>query len=498
MPAKVLSTAVEADFGAGWVDVSADLRGGLSWDYGITGSGPTDRCASSGALRGELGSPTTGRYAPDHAACRAGWGLNTKMRVRQSDGTTTYTRFLGRVRLITPMAGRYVHAGCRVSFEARDWLDEAAELAMSGVTAQVSKRGDEILTALLAGAATQPEATSFDTGDSIFPYALDDAQGEQTRLLSVCSSIAQSEQGYIYLTGDGTLVFEGRTLRASRASVPALATLNDAMTGLSVSYAADGRPTRVKVTVNPRQVDPVGATTVLFKRYDIADGQTPLELGPGSSMTVFGSYGDPDDGNAICGGTGMVPPVATTDYTANAQADGLGATLTAALTVVASCTASGVSELLTNTGAASLFVTRTQVRGRRIKNTSPMLLSFGSGSGVVTVDMPYEGDVNIGSAVATMLLAAWGVASPCEVTFLTATDALLTAALTGEPGSRITLSETATGLSGDYFVQSVACALIGAALMRVTWRLAPADTALFAVLDQVGACELDATATIGY
>ena len=498
MPAKILSTVVEADFGAGWTDISADVQRPLSWDYGITGTGPTDRCASSGALHGEIASATIGRYAPDHAACRAGWRLNTKIRVRQSDGTTTYTRFVGRVRGITPKAGRYVHAGCRVTFEARDWLDEAAEMAISGVTAQIAKRGDEILTAVLAGAATQPEATSLDAGDSVFAYALDDAQGEQTRLLSIFSNIVQSEQGYLYLKGNGTLVFEGRTLRAVHAADAPVVAMADTMRGLAVAYTADGRPTRVKVTVNPRQVDPVGATTVLFKRYDIADGSTPLELACGSSATVFGAYGDPDDGNAGCGGTGMVPPVATTDYTANAQADGLGANKTASLSVVATFTSSGVSEVLTNTGTTTIYVTRTQVRGQRIKNTSAVLLSFGTGSAVVAVDMPYEGDANIGAAVASMVLGAWGASSPCEVTFLTGTDALLVAALTGDPGSRITLSETATGLAGDYFIQSVACAVIGTALMRVTWRLVPADTALYAILDQAGACELDATAIIGF
>jgi len=493
-----IGTLIEAEFATGvWTDITTDamVDGGWSWRHGITGTGPADRMADSGELTGVLRSVPVGTYAPGHAGCTAGWGLGTRIRVTIYDGAQPYVRFIGRVREIRPGAGQY-RAGRYVAFVATDWLDDAAEVTVAGVAAQVSARGDEILTALVAAAATQPDYEDYDVGDSTFAYALDDVEDERTRLLTAVSNIAQSEQGYIYLRGTGELVFEGRAYRAENYGAPEV-TLDDTMQGLAVRYRQGEQPTRVQVTVHPRRID-AAATTVLFKRYDISDDQDALELSPFTSVTVFGPYGDPNNANRRCGGTAMVAPVASTDYTANSQADGGGSDETASLSVTPSFTGNGVSLVVENTSASTIYVTLLQCRGKGIYDYDAVMVESGTGEALVQIDMPYADDVNIAAAVAAQVLAQWGSISPCEVTFRDTTAALLTAAVAVEIGARVRITETATGLDADYHVQAIRQRLLTGDAIETTWSVIPADATQYWILGTVGASELGTTTVLGY
>jgi len=425
--------------------------------------------------------------------------------VKWTDGATTVTRGVGRLVSITPAPGQYQQRETLVEFV--DWLDDAAITTISGVETQLSKRADEILTALLAGASTVPEATSFDAGDSTFTYALDNLQDERTRLLSAFSTLAQSEGGFIYLVGDGTLTFKKRTARAS--IVTSEATFNETMQGLSVRRSREDVINRVLVTIHPRRID-AAATTVL---WSLNVENNTAEVLPGQTVTFMGQYGDPLDGNARCGGTDMVNPVATTDYTMNAQADGGGADLTAdfsvtpsALTSSTGVGANGVRWSVTNNGAVTGYITLLRIRGKGIYDTTPVVstaedaASIASyGERLVQVDMPYQDDPAVGAGFAAFLLNLYSTptARPTSVHLRCSSDTLLNLALAWDIGTRFTIQETQTGADTDVFIQRVGLK-DSDGLLTVTWGLAPADMNAYWLIGITNASELGLTTRFGF
>lgn len=493
-----LAMAFEAELSAGvWTALTADvvLSDGLEWRQGIETLTPTDRCASSGWLRGVLKSAPAGTYAPDHANCLTGWGLQTKVRVKLgASGTADTVVFIGRVRRITPGVGPHA-SGKRVAFVATDWLDDAAELTVTGVGAQLAKRGDEILTALIDAAAVAPEAEDYDTGDATFAYALDNIQEGKTRLLQALAQVALSEFGYIYLTRAGALRFEKRTFRSINIA-PTLS-LDNTMGAVELSYARRVRASRVQVTVHPRRVDSA-ATTVLFKRYDISANQTALMITTGARVVVFGPYGDPNNANARCGGTEMVTPAATTDYLANTAADGSGTNKTAQLTVTASFTASGVSMVLSNIDAGTIYVTLLQCRGKGVYDRDPLVLEDGTGDDLVQVDMPFEGNANTGLGVAAEVLDLWSDATPCRVTFRARDSVRLAAAVALDIGDRVWVTEDASGLLIESYVQSMTQRMVQGKDIETTLGLIPASQATYWTLDDATYGQLDTYSRLGF
>ena len=496
-----MTLLVEAYFVSSWVDItSVVIAQTIRWQRGFAELGPGDRCASSGACSATLISNPVGTYAPDHQACRAGWGIGTKIRVTLGydpiigSSPTPVVVFIGRVREIVPGVGPH-RSGRRVTFTATDWLDDAAEMTVQGVVAQVNKRGDEILTAVVAAAAIAPESADYDTGDSTFPYAVDNVQDNQTRLLQVLAQVAQSEHGYVYLTGPGALTFEKRTARQTMTT-PA-ASFDNTMMGFTVRYVRGVRPSKVRVIVHPRIVD-AAATTVLFYRYCISRGSPALPITAGATVTVFGPYGDPANAFERCGGTAMVTPITPDDYLANTAADGTGTNKSAQLTVVASFTASGVSFQLTNTDAGTIYVTGLSCRGKGIYNRDPVQVEDGTGTDLVTLDMPLQSDANVAASVAAEVLDLWSDANPCLMTFHTLTDARARAALGVDLGARVWAVETSTGVVRESYVQSIAQSVLPGPVIETTWGLVPASEATYWILESATAGVLGSTTWLGF
>lgn len=496
-----LTCVVEAGYDGinqDWVDITSDvlISDGVRWNRGMSGLGPTDRCAASGRFTCTLRSRNVaaGNYAPEHVNCPSWWYLGTRLRVTIGDGQATRVVFYGRVREIVPGVGPFA-AGMRVRVTATDWLDDAAEMAVAGVAIQIGQRGDQILTALLAEATIEPTSTDFDTGDSTFPYALDNVQDGRTRLLQVLAQVAASECGYIYLKNNDTLAFEKRTARQTNAV--AAATFDNTMTGFELRHARGLRPSKVRVTVHPRVID-AAATTVLFKRYDISAGQTALELAASATVTVFGPYGDPNNGNQRCGGSEMVTPAATTDYLANTAADGTGTNKTAQLGVTASYTANGVSLELVNNDAGTIYVTLLQCRGKGIYNRDAVVVTSGTGDDEIELDMPFEGDSNVAQGVADSILDLWGDTNSCALTYTALTLSRIYIAVTVDVGDRVFVAEDASGVRGEFVVQSVAQHLGRGPVLTTTYGLVPANEATYWLLDDATYGKLEDYSRLGF
>jgi hypothetical protein len=67
-----------------------------------------------------------------------------------------------------------------------------------------------------------------------------------------------------------------------------------------------------------------------------------------------------------------------------------------------------------------------------------------------------------------------------------------------EPGDKITIAETVTGIDLDYFINGVEFSIAETGMIKVTWALTPASLVAYWILGTVGASELGETTVLGY
>mgnify|MGYP001598038776 CR=1 FL=1 len=77
-------------------------------------------------------------------------------------------------------------------------------------------------------------------------------------------------------------------------------------------------------------------------------------------------------------------------------------------------------------------------------------------------------------------------------------DALMTQCLLREPGDKITIIETVTGIDMDYFINGVELNITAPATIRCRWAVTPADTQQYWILGVAGSSELGVTTFLGY
>ena len=300
---STVSVLVEMDFGAGFVDVTPDVVGAIDVRYGIGGSGPLDRVASTGTMRFSLNNSEAnsasllGYYSPGHASMRAGFGIGIKCRLTLTFASVDYVRFVGTIDSIRPMPG--IGLERRTHVVVVDWLDYAARWRLVGIPIQLNKRSDQVFSTILGSMPIVPASTSIATGKDTYAYALDNSYAGDSTALSEFQRLAQSELGFIYVVGD-SVVFENRHGRMATAMNQFLL---DATTDLEASRSRDQILNKVQVVVYPRRADT--SPVVLFT------SDTPFLVAPGEVVTIRASYTDPTLRAEKVGGTEMVPPVSS-------------------------------------------------------------------------------------------------------------------------------------------------------------------------------------------
>lgn len=471
--------------GGGWTDVSADVRHvPIMCEYGIDGYEPTDRVASAGSLAFVLdnsilnSAATLGYYSPFHLSKRAGFDYNIGVRFWIWYGTVQQYKHVGKLTDILPVPGLYDKR--MVMCKSLDYMDDLARIDVPDLAAQTGQRGDQLLTTILAAMTPQPAARSFDTWIDSFAYALDGGTGQRLKVREEINKLATSEHCYVYIKGDtstgGVLRAEKRGARAPSSIATSLTFSDDmARDGLVVTGGRDDLYSTVKVIVHPTRVD-AAATTVLFSLQT-----TTTTVAAGATLTtIFGPYRDPTSNDA-CGGVSMVAPAATTDYTMNTAADGLGSDLTASFSVSASYTGEGVRYSITNSSGSTGYITKLQARGKGVYRSEAVIekvVTGAYGTRALTIDMPYQTSINVATNVSTYLASLLGTpaARVRSVRFLASKSAtFLAAAIAREPGDRIEITETVTGLASDqFFIQKVKLELQRGPILWCTWDLVPA------------------------
>lgn len=504
MPAITSKIEVElSGVGNGWTEITADVLSPIRIQYGIQGGGPTDRVASTGTMTLRLNNSAQnsagdrGRYSTIGGV--PGWAVGIRLRAQFRDPATAtwYVRFVGSISTITPIAGLYNSR--QVLVVASDWIDEAARGTIAGLSTQINKRSDEIITLLVGNLPRAPYETAIGTGLDTYPYALDTARDDRPNpVLQEIARVTASEMGFFYQAGDGTVTFEPRYARSNR---PVSLTLNDSMSGLEISSDRNNLLSRVQTIIHPRTVDT--STQVLYRLQNIP------QIADGETLLLVGGYTDPSSRAQRVGGTSMVSPVATTDYTANSAADGSGTDYTGSITVTATYGSNAARYSITNNAGAAVYLTKLQARGigiydyeQTVAEAEDVPLSAEFGEQVQVVDMPYQSSVAIGQELASYLLALYGprqsssfilgIVGRCELgettTFPYAnygvvgsvrvsptTAALQTAILSLDIGDVIRLVETMTQVNNDFVINSVDLEVRAPGIPFVTWILGPAE-----------------------
>ena len=537
LPLLPVVVDVQCEFegrGNGWTSLGSDVLTPIRVQYGINGGDPLSRVASSGSCTLLLNNSSSntagvlGFYSPAGPFTRYGFGLGTRLRVRITDQSTgiTRTHFVGRIVSIAPETGSY--RGKTVQIVAADWFDQAARATVRDLATEIDSTSSDIATLLINNVPGAPESVDIDTGGSVFPFALDTARDDtRNPVLQELARVTLSEYGWCYQRGNGTVAFK---TRLSRANLLASDTFNNSMSDLQVLSSQDNLVTRVQVITHPRTVD--SSPVVLYQL------QSVTKIDPSATVVLIGGYTDPTNRASRVGGTSMITPVSTTDYTMNSQSDGLGTDLTGSLTIVKTFSGNSARLEMTNTASVAGYITFLRVRGVGIYDYEQTTAEQENAAAVtvvgeqlVALDMPYQSSPAVGNAIAASILSlykpqavideAWILGTPGSselgittilpvsadgyavntiagsVRIAPRTARIQSKALTYDIGDIIKIQETVSGVDQIVAIQSVALDITAPGYVWATWGLAPSAIVNVWALGTAGYSELGETTLLG-
>jgi hypothetical protein len=406
-------------------------------------------------------------------------------------------KFIGKLREIEVTPGS---KGPRVvQCTAYDFLHEMSRNKVSLIEVKTSRRSDLAFGDLVSNMDAAPTATSYAAGQTTFTYAFDDIKDESTTILSAVNKVVLSEFGMAYLKGDGTLVFEDRFYRVGSTSAYTI-TDSDLMV-VEVSRSVDNIWNSIQAVSFPREVS-AAATDTLYQL------QTYTEIAAGVTHTFTAQYRDPSGRSIRIGGTAMVTPlVANTHYKFGSVADGSTADKNADLTV--SVTFGGNSALvtLTNTSGSTGYVNLLKLVGKAVRTYDPVVALKEDATSITAYDRrelkiayPYLTSPLEGDSRATALLAAFKDPQTFidKIGFTGKYGNRARMATNIEPGTRITLTETVTGITAqDYFVDHVSLSFLPNGRVRASYKLRQAIAGQWWLLGTTDYSELGDTTVLG-
>jgi hypothetical protein len=401
---------VSAPYLYSWRDISQYINDDqpITFSRGIMGNKLQDRTARPGVLSfliKEQKIPCVFYPLFDSPTSETIIKIGMLIRVVFEHDGISYVKFFGKIIDINPPRDNLYKTD--VTVICRDYLAEINK-ALQTPSITLDKTAAEVVEDVLSGlgitlGSDQAEynvcATTFDT-------VFDTVSSKQNALSEISKAII-GELGYFYLKGsrnvsdelnstdtfptEGNFVLtvDGRNTREGRAyrTIPVgndvvgnllqedgdfllqenggeilldeteEAELFDDVINID-HVVTDKIINHVYVQVYPREYS--GSTEVLFSMTN-----TP-KIVTGETLEMTVKYKDPDNKAKSITARSAIVPVASTDYTANAERDGSGADLTANLAVTAVYNAADINYMLENTGGTDLYITKLQARGQGI------------------------------------------------------------------------------------------------------------------------------------
>ena len=494
----------------GWTDTTADLhqRSGMDGGGGIRGNGIQDRVGSTGVLTLNLinsdhnSAGLQGYYTIGHANQRSGFKNGIGIRVSITIGVTDYVLYTGEITKINPTPGVKLTRLTRVT--AVDYMDKCARTPVRGLNVEQAMTEHDAFDAIVDIMTVQPRARATGVGFDTFDFVFDATREEQDRVLTELQRLGQSSLANIYVKGDGTLVYEPRTIRATPGDPVIFITEADLrnMAPATVDDNTIALINKIETIVAPRRQE--SAAVVL---YELSQ---PQGFPTGGPFQLKGLFTDPAQRALRAGGLNLVPAVAPTDLEFNAQADGLGTDVTAQVSVSTTFTGNAVLFGITNNSGDTAYAIKLQARGEGVTQVEAVTLEAKDddligelGEQTQSLEMPYQSDIVVAQEVAQWLLHLLSQERK-EVTavplFLDPTDEARAALIANRQiGDRFAITEEMTGLiAREFFINAIDFRMDGDGLAWVVWEPAAADETNFWYLEQVGFSELGQTTRLGF
>lgn len=444
-----------------WTDETTNMLS-VEWSRGRDYASQLTGQASAGTLSARLQN-VSGRYAPLNTAGALFGSLlpGRKIRIRTT-APIAATLWQGFLSEIAPDPGSR-GAAPTARLVAKGPLEFLAD----------KKASTAVYTSILGGTAVGHILT-----DAAWPVAdrtLDVGQITMTRWkadgdlsVSHLREIEETELAYVGESKDGKVVFEDSQHRLAPPHTVSQATFSDA-SGASLPYEAITELDPWREIYNHFSAEVITfATQALAVLWSLM-GETP-SISAAATKDFWAVYPNPDSPTQADQVDAWTTPAATTDYTANTQADGLGTDKTAAITVAVSKFANSMKISLTNTDAGTVFITFLQARGTAVYRNDPIRVvkedatsqtKFGKRS------YPLPGMFYPSTTVATSYVELGLSRYKDQLAVVSITyqanqsDAHMTQALTRDVSDRISLVAQGTGASGaqlginhDFFIEA--------------------------------------------
>lgn len=430
--------------------------------------------SNSGGLRGY--------YHPGHANCRTGFteGMQVEygMTYFYSGLYYTYKLFLGKVQTVDPTPGKWRDQVLTVTCVS--WGEKAQRTRVSQVAALYSKRIGESVTTLLTYITDQPNSNNFDTGISLFTSVFDMERSERDTVWAIISKLVRSEFGRCYEHGGeisgNVLRIEDRRYRIS--NLTSLGTLDNSFEDLDPEYSELNGVDAVEVTIWPRVI---GTSLEV-----VANLGNIMELLPGETKEFALLYRDPNGGDRIRA-TGVVTPVASTDYKFGSIGDGSNESMNASLNITLVKGADSSLCTVTNTSSVVGYINQFKLRAYAMRTDDQLTLKSGDGDIVLRYEMPYEDNSNVAQGIADYLYSklkrSQNYTRIKKLSFLANYDSIhMLAALKGWPSTRWTLKEGQLGINSDWFVNGGRRKLGIGGRIDMEWVVTPASSEVYWIL----------------
>lgn len=216
----------------------------------------------------------------------------------------------------------------------------------------------------------------------------------------------------------------------------------------------------------------------------------PISITPGQTVTIKGTFRDPDQQAQSVAAVSTVSPTATTDYLFNTAENGSGTNITADLSVTASYGVNGVEYTLKNNNASTGYVTLLQARGKAVYTYRPVeivkkdtTLINTDGDKPLTLEMTYQDNPLVTEDVATAMLSKHKnkLTTPQSVAFSanrdgeTSTDFYAMAFLCLQVGDKIKIVDDTAGLNRDAFIHRINFSIGSGDVVEYTYELKDAE-----------------------
>lgn len=411
------------------------------------------------------------RFTPEYASGAYYGSLTTGITVKITStyASVTRTMFTGWLNSITPSSG--LNNDRRCIFDCTGWVERATR-SNSVIALQLEKTADAVIAEILGNSSQYPagfagfwllgEATigvktklgatsSYfiaDVGQTTFAYSGDWASG--TTVYSAISEMTEREAGKFFIARDGLLYFYDRHHLISNTT--SLSSFSNATS--SMRYGFGGEISNIiTVPYEPRTTGSAGST--------LATLTSAVEIAANSTELVTFVFTQAASG-ATVSATTVITPVSNTDYTANTLEDGSGVDKTAFVSVAVSETTAGqVILLFTNTFGGTVYLQpASKVRGTPLTSygrqtyvaeDTTSVLAYGryamelTGKQDSLTDAQTLGDFQ--------LLLRKDPRGQISDVLMNALDTTITASVLARTiGDRITLVDTLTSASGDWFI----------------------------------------------